>query len=57
MVVRCNSCTAKNELVTDAPEAYDQYGKPHIDLPAPFSCCECGRRHCIGTSVELIEEE
>lgn len=57
MIVRCNSCSAKNDLVSDAPESYEQYGAPHVDLPGAFSCCECGRRHSAGTSVELVDEE
>lgn len=56
LTVRCNSCTAKNEIYADEmPDEYEQYGAPHIDLPGAFSCCECGRRHAIGTSVELVE--
>jgi hypothetical protein len=55
LTVRCNSCSAENELyANEMPDEYEQYGKPHIDLPGYFSCCECGRYHIIGTSVELV---
>ncbi len=59
MIVRCNSCARTNDLITDTPEedVYTQYGKPHVDLLPPFSCCWCGRKHNEGISVELVEDE
>ncbi len=56
LIVRCNSCSAKNEIeVAVIPDEYEQYGAPHIDLPRGFSCCECGRWHLMGISVELVQ--
>jgi hypothetical protein len=56
ITVRCNSCSAKNEVyVNEVPETYEQYSQPHIDIPSAFSCCECGRKHLAGVSVELVE--
>lgn len=58
MIVRCNSCARKNDLVSDAPDAvYEQYGYPHIDLERPFHCQYCGRWHDAGVSVEFVEDE
>jgi hypothetical protein len=58
LTVRCNSCSAPNELYADeTPDTYEQYGTPHIDLPNGFSCCECGRYHVGGISVELVEAQ
>ncbi len=55
ITVRCNSCTAINEVYVDEmPDEYEQYGTPHCDIPAQFSCCECGRVHFVGTSVTLL---
>jgi len=57
ITVRCNSCSAMNELYVDEmPDEYEQYGTPHIDLPNGFSCCECGRYHVGGISVALVSE-
>ncbi len=58
IIVRCRSCTAKNEIVVWSYDADDVRLDGYYELREgeSFSCCRCGRFHPNGTFMTVIQE-